>query len=152
MRPPPTTCALCGSRDATTLTEWDGRGVPACDRCLADDLADAEWYDIADASWAAKAVHLARRHPGLTALEIAEMLGVAGDQHRRGPDARAHDAVATGLSRAVKDGYLVRVDESIHHCGGCYYPTEKPWNPMEIRHRRGKRAAATRWGRKRRSA
>ena len=29
------TCALCGERDAATLTDYDGRQVPACTRCLA---------------------------------------------------------------------------------------------------------------------
>lgn len=29
------TCALCGERDATTVTDLDGRPVPACARCLA---------------------------------------------------------------------------------------------------------------------
>jgi len=42
------TCAICGERDASTVTDLDGRPVPACARCLAPVPDPTHPYEPAD--------------------------------------------------------------------------------------------------------
>ena len=138
----PRTCALCGERDAATLTDLDGRAVPACTRCLAPVPDPATPYEPADlvervrdrpkdkaAPFAASpmrdAVLQAVRSLGAaTTTDIREALGY----HTRAEQ----NHVTVVLSRLVRAGAL-RAEELVPgqpSCGRVYSATGRPPAPI----------------------
>jgi len=131
----PATCAICGWRPSTTTTDWDDRSVNACSTCLAEVHCDDEPpFHLDDLPMASRVVYYARNHPGLTAQQLGDALGLAMvDQHRGGD----RNTLSVSLGRAVRAGSLRRVavidnDETDDDCAGSpwrYYPTVTEWSP-----------------------
>ena len=118
MKPP---CAICGFRDAQTLTDWaddDGstREVYSCFGCKEPNVDPRAVVLEDELSLAQRALRALKAEPGSTCGELCEALGIAGD-------AKACGAVYRGMSRAVADGRATRD-------GGRYYPTDRIADPV----------------------
>jgi hypothetical protein len=144
------TCAICGHRDASLWCEWDEtRWVAACEPCQREvslDDGDRGGFLVADLSIASQAVAVARRIPGLTSTEIGEHVGIFYGDGRDEEDVRNQECINQGLSRALRDGYILAEEafytQAIEGVSSSrrYYPSSKPWTPSgfrrnaEIRH------------------
>ena len=152
----PRTCALCGERDATTVTDLDGRPVPACARCLAPvpdpehpyepikaDLPPFEPSRDTCGSHDTRAAILAavdRLGAGCTTGQIAAVLGIRqpgwkADRSVRRP----YDALSQSLVRLVADGYLAAeyIDAASPRKGKTYRIGARVPVLDEFRHRWG---------------
>ena len=90
-----TTCALCGWRDATTLTDWDDRPVVSCAGCaepVVDDPPPQSMPERVLAFVRAFGAH------GLRLADVAHGLEAVGEDER--------NAVSLILSRLSKAGRL----------------------------------------------
>lgn len=115
----PRTCALCGERDASTVTDLDGRPVPACARCLApvrdparpfepvspDGLIPPKVRDRATIKHAILTVVAKFEHP-VSAGDIASVLGHMSDRTAAQEAQRTYEAISASLRRLVKRGEL----------------------------------------------
>ena len=127
-----TTCALCGGRDAATITEYNGRGVPACSVCLAE-VAEPEFEcsihdQAAEGSLGEAAMRAVGLFDGITARDLSEYLGVGGSKLGR-------NNVTVTLSRGVRRG-LLRAEGPAN--GRLYYAVRK-WTKLDGRAGGGKR-------------
>lgn len=115
------TCALCGFRAASTITDWDGRPVPACSQCVGeisqcvDEIAPA--VNASSLSMTGRVALLVRQtgSSGLDLNSICLSLDAG--------DATTRNAVSKALSRLVADGYL---DASGSHNERFYRPGPRP--------------------------
>lgn len=138
-------CAICGGRDATTLTEWEleggaSRTVAACATCLARPAPPRILPDIdVLPTIAARAIYVARTFPGLLSCEVSDRLGLAKNDATR-------NAVSSALCRAVSRGWLRR-DMEPGHGFGRYYKGAKAWKPTDAQgFRAGRNATGLRRG------
>lgn len=133
------TCAICGERDAVTLTAWDERAVPGCDDCLAgvaepeSPRGSTDERDFAAPALAGNRptrigalVQAVKRHPGATRRELAAALGVPLHAHGKDGTADARrivDRFGQALARAARQG-LIR-HERLQGEHGRYYPVRE---------------------------
>jgi hypothetical protein len=133
------TCAICGHRGATLWCEWDEtRWVAACEPCQREvslDDGDHGGFLVTDLDLASQAVAVARRIPGLTSTEIGEHVGIFYGNGRDEEDVRNQESICQGLSRALRDGYILAEEafctQAIDGMSSSrrYYPSSKPWMP-----------------------
>ncbi len=77
------TCALCGSRDSSGLTDYDGRLVPACDHCLAPPAEPVlSRTAVTGKDTRSQLLGLLRSNGALTAAEVSNLLHVVGQEDR----------------------------------------------------------------------
>lgn len=118
-------CAICGRRDASQRTDWDGREIWSCSRCLnppaqvtwSRAAIDAQLLD-APSNDAERIMAIVARNPGATTADVLEILGVEQGGHATDGDVqirRRRDCVDAMLSRLVRKGALRRVDTPHHH-------------------------------------
>lgn len=130
------TCALCGFRDATTITDWDGRPVLACPTCtrVPDDLAPpSRAFDLNRASLALRVAHYVFG-PGADGADVSEV--AAALDHDRSKIER--NAISAALSRLVRQGFL---DVTGTHQFRIYRPGQRPIESGRWKGIREKRAA-----------
>lgn len=111
-------CSLCGSRQASALTDIDDRLVPACSWCLTPPPAP-RYYEPVPAL-VDKRHGLTRTGPGRRQVRLVDALerlgeGTAGQiLAALGVDGKAHaeyDCYSVLISRMVKGGKLVAEGE-----------------------------------------
>jgi hypothetical protein len=99
------TCVYCGFRDATTTDVCEGRSVPACKRCVAEEVPEPP-LPVEGERMRVKIATALRFNAGASFDELRELLGV--------PErcANEHDYVRLNaeLCRLVRAG-IVRRDE-----------------------------------------
>lgn len=128
------TCAICGYRDATERTEWDGREIAACTTCMDPvevdpEIDDFEIRDTAETDAAAWFASEGRRggsggrsqlamlsvvasHPGMSLSEIMDRLGVPPGERASESDTfsgsrRHYNRILSALRRCVRSGLVV---------------------------------------------
>lgn len=103
-------CALCGFRNATTETEWEGRTFPACEKCVSPvefgevDERRLELLELAEHPERVRrgvgttelVLALVLRYPGETVADICLRAGVP-------PDANRNKVVTEADRAAVRD-------------------------------------------------
>jgi hypothetical protein len=125
--PAPRTCALCGWRDATHTTGWEGRMVAACATCDPPIERVRLGYGKTGRALALQqrgermeAVLRAVTHnPGATVGELCQVLGVPMGHHTRRGFERPYMRIVAALHRARRAGLLVSERDSNRHR---YYP------------------------------
>lgn len=92
-------CALCGFRDATCETPWDGRQVPACATCTAPvtGVPDMPGHD----SWADRVLSMARRFDSFVVRDLTDGLGYEDDDVRNRIAQAAHRLASIGALEVI---------------------------------------------------
>jgi hypothetical protein len=118
----PRTCAICGERDATRVTGWEGRPVPACACCATPPVLAPPRGVTPDAIADAFAAPVLRGHrldrrtplvrdlvrlfPGRTVGELFRRLGLGGGSKvsLSVAERRAYERLVTAVVRARRQG------------------------------------------------
>lgn len=126
---PPPTCAICGSRPSTCVTDWDGRSVAACSQCVSEvtPVAGAPAVygrrsrtggthdDGSPMITADQVAAYIASNPGSTSSDVAECFGHGVNGSRR-------NRIYTHLSRLCRAGKLRR--DKQHGMAATYFPSK----------------------------